>query len=147
MVLEQVNAKRQANLAPFKNSNGLARPTLVSDRPMEISARELRTCSETELLLYFLDILFLIVSFTDFTFFPREMREAVGDLITSLYTKSSLPCETKCCKCLHHRKGSPETGFEIQTIQILGSQKNISILQDLGIFLMLTQFCYLSLFG
>lgn len=27
------------------------------------------------------------------------MREAVGDLMTSLYTKSpSLPCKTKCCK-------------------------------------------------
>lgn len=58
-------------------------------------AWHLPTCSGTELL-YFLDILFLIVSFTDLTFFPREMREAVGDLMTSLYTKSpSLPCKTE----------------------------------------------------
>lgn len=68
---------------------------------------QLHTCSETELL-YFLDILFLIVSFTDFTFFPREMREAVGDLITSLYTKSpSLPCKKKkkkVIRTLNHRK-------------------------------------------
>lgn len=41
------------------------------------------TCSEKELL-YFFDMRFLMVSLTDFTFFPREMRDVVGDLTTSL---------------------------------------------------------------
>ena len=40
------------------------------------------TCSERELL-YFLDMRFLMVSFTDLTFLPREMRDVVGDLTTS----------------------------------------------------------------
>lgn len=42
-----------------------------------------QTCSEKELL-YFFDMRFLMVSLTDLTFFPREMRDVVGDLITSL---------------------------------------------------------------
>lgn len=41
------------------------------------------TCSEKELL-YFLDMRFLMVSLTDLTFFPREMRDVVGDFTTSL---------------------------------------------------------------
>lgn len=81
--------------------------------PIGISAEpatgQTPTCSETELL-YFLDILFLMVSFTDFTFFPREMREAVGDLIMSLYTKSpSLPCNTKQHERLESRMAKPRT--------------------------------------
>lgn len=52
------------------------------------------TCSDKELL-YFFDMRFLIVSLTDLTFLPSEIREVVGDLTTSLYTAScSLFCET-----------------------------------------------------
>lgn len=42
-----------------------------------------QTCSEKELL-YFLDMRFLMVSLTDLTFLPREIRDVVGDLTTSL---------------------------------------------------------------
>ena len=53
------------------------------------------TCSDKELL-YFLDMRFLIVSFTDFTFLPSEIRDVVGDLTTSLYIAScSLFCFEK----------------------------------------------------
>lgn len=39
---------------------------------------------------------FLIVSFTDLTFLPSEMRDVVGDLTTSLYIAScSLFCGKK----------------------------------------------------
>lgn len=51
------------------------------------------TCSDKELL-YFFDMRFLIVSFTDLTFLPSEMRDVVGDLTTSLYMASwSLFCD------------------------------------------------------
>lgn len=43
----------------------------------------IQTCSEKELL-YFFDIRFLMVSLTDLTFLPREIRDVVGDLTTSL---------------------------------------------------------------
>lgn len=50
------------------------------------------TCSDSELL-YFFDMRFLIVSFTDLTFLPREIRVVLGDLTTSLYIAScSLFC-------------------------------------------------------
>lgn len=53
------------------------------------------TCSEKELL-YFFDMRFLIVSLTDLTFLPSEIREVVGDLTTSLYMASwSLCCDQK----------------------------------------------------
>lgn len=48
-----------------------------------IPLQTLHTCSDKELL-YFFDILFFMVSFTDFTFLPRDIREAEGDLTTSL---------------------------------------------------------------
>ena len=47
------------------------------------------TCSDKELL-YFLEMRFLMVSFTDFTFFPREIRDVLGDLMTSRYSALSL---------------------------------------------------------
>lgn len=51
------------------------------------------TCSDRELL-YFFDMRFLIVSFTDLTFLPSEIRDVVGDLTTSLYMASwSLLCQ------------------------------------------------------
>lgn len=54
-----------------------------------------QTCSEGELL-YFFDMRFLIVSFTDLTFLPSEIRDVVGDLTTSLYIAScSLLCDHK----------------------------------------------------
>ncbi len=51
------------------------------------------TCSDKELL-YFFDMRFLIVSLTDLTFLPSEIRDVVGDLTTSLYIAScSLFCD------------------------------------------------------
>lgn len=53
------------------------------------------TCSDKELL-YFFDIRFLIVSLTDLTFLPSEIRDVVGDLTTSLYIAScSLFCDIR----------------------------------------------------
>lgn len=43
-----------------------------------------------------MDMRFLIVSLTDLTFLPSEMRDVVGDLTTSLYMGSwSLFCRQK----------------------------------------------------
>lgn len=54
-----------------------------------------QTCSDKELL-YFFDMRFLIVSLTDLTFLPSEIRDVVGDFTTSLYIGScSLFCNYK----------------------------------------------------
>lgn len=47
------------------------------------------TCSETELW-YLLVMCFLIVSRTDLTFLPSEMRDVAGDLTGSLMPSPSL---------------------------------------------------------
>ncbi len=50
------------------------------------------TCSERDPA-YFLDMRFLIVSFTDLTFFPREIRDVAGDFTASLYRASCSLCQ------------------------------------------------------
>lgn len=57
------------------------------------------TCSDGEGL-YFLDMRFLMVSLTDFTFFPREIREGVGDLDASLMLMLPFSfCKTDMTEC------------------------------------------------
>lgn len=66
------------------------------------------TCSDKELL-YFFDMRFLMVSLTDLTFFPSEIRDVVGDLTTSLYIAScSLFCGLRKAgqKRMHREDGN-----------------------------------------
>lgn len=54
------------------------------------------TCSDGEL--YFLDMCFLMVSFTDFTFFPREIRDGVGERDMSLMSLLSFYSSQEMCQ-------------------------------------------------
>lgn len=77
-----------------------------------------QTCSEGELL-YFFDMRFLIVSFTDLTFLPSEIRDVVGDLTTSLYIAScSLLCDHKIEKREQKKTERQMRGDGNETLQI-----------------------------
>lgn len=77
-----------------------------------------QTCSEGELL-YFFDMRFLIVSFTDLTFLPSEIRDVVGDLTTSLYIAScSLLCDHKIEKREKKKTERQMRGDGNETLQI-----------------------------
>lgn len=68
------------------------------------------TCSERDPA-YFLDMRFLIVSFTDLTFFPREIRDVVGDFTASLYRASCSLCQGERKR---ERLSTPKTSWSTQ---------------------------------
>lgn len=73
------------------------------------------TCSERDPA-YFLDMRFLIVSFTDLTFFPREIRDVVGDFTASLYRASCSLCQRK--RAIKHTESQLINTIGLQTLQL-----------------------------
>lgn len=98
------------------------------------------TCSERDPV-YFLDMRFLIVSLTDLTFFPREMRDVVGDFTASLYKASCSLCqrERDRKRAIKHTESQLNNTTESQTTQLhmraetMKKRKRESMCTDAGL--------------